>query len=320
MPPPAAFTVATQPPFDEPLVSVTVLAYRHEAFIAEALDGILMQEVTFPVEVIVGDDASPDRTPDILRDYAARYPHVFRLHLHAVNGAGVPGRVNNVTNLRSTRGRYVALHDGDDVWLRRDKLARQVAFLEAHPDYVLVAQAKNERHWPEGDVTLEALAATGRYSLYASSLLLRREALLPLPEWFDEVLIADYFLVCHVLRSGPGHVTHVEYVHYRRHDASFGAATERRPWSVIECHDDYRRLPRYFPEFAAGRGARHALLDLLYTATLRAVRRRHGGPLLAALRRARLYGPGEHLAAAGRMFAVVVEEVRRQWALRRART
>ena len=279
-------------------MSVSVLAYQHEAFIAEALDGILAQEVTFPVEIVVGDDASADATPDILRDYAARYPHVLRLHLHATRGAGVPGRVNNVHNLTSCRGRYIALHDGDDVWVRRDKLARQVAFLETHPDYALASQHTHRTDGPDEDISLETIAATGRYDLFASSLLVRREALLPLPPWFDEVVYADYFLACHVLSAGRGLVSGTPYIYYRRHAGSFMSATYRDDFQVIHRHDDLRRLLSYFPRLSGGRGLRTMLAELLWLAILRAARRRRPGLLAAALKRMPSYTPGEHLRAA----------------------
>ena len=63
---------------DEPVVSVICLAYNHAPYIRDALEGFVCQKTTFPVEVIVHDDASTDGTTDIIREYAARYPHLFR--------------------------------------------------------------------------------------------------------------------------------------------------------------------------------------------------------------------------------------------------
>lgn len=53
-------------------VSVIVLTYFHEDYVAEALDSILSQVTTLRYEILIGDDASQDRTPEIIREYAAR--------------------------------------------------------------------------------------------------------------------------------------------------------------------------------------------------------------------------------------------------------
>ena len=62
----------------EPLVSVNVITYNHGKYVRQCLDGILMQKVNFPYEVLVHDDASPDDTADIIREYEARFPTVIK--------------------------------------------------------------------------------------------------------------------------------------------------------------------------------------------------------------------------------------------------
>src|SRR5438132_13063739 len=66
-------------------VSVLMITYNHERFIAQALDSILMQQVDFEYEIVVGEDCSNDTTRTILQDYAQRYPDRFRLLLPATN-------------------------------------------------------------------------------------------------------------------------------------------------------------------------------------------------------------------------------------------
>ena len=53
-------------------ISVVVMTYFHEAYIAQCLDSILAQETDLRYEILVGDDASQDKTPEIIRDYAER--------------------------------------------------------------------------------------------------------------------------------------------------------------------------------------------------------------------------------------------------------
>ncbi len=122
---------------DIPKVSISVITYNHARFVRQALDGILMQEVNFPYEVIVGDDVSPDNTREILQEYAARFPDRIRLILHEQKGAGIPGKLNFVSTIHAARGEYVAMLDGDDYWTDPLKLQRQVDFLDSHPDFSL---------------------------------------------------------------------------------------------------------------------------------------------------------------------------------------
>ena len=59
-----------------PMVSICCITFKHENYIRECLDGFIMQKTDFPFEVIVHDDASPDKTADIIREYEARYPDI----------------------------------------------------------------------------------------------------------------------------------------------------------------------------------------------------------------------------------------------------
>lgn len=111
-------------------VSVVCCTYNHETFIREALEGIVNQEVDFPIEVIVADDASTDRTPEIISEYAEKYPTLFKCILRQENvGIGE----NYYDALCHVRGKYLAICDGDDCWVDSKKLKKQVAFLEKHP-------------------------------------------------------------------------------------------------------------------------------------------------------------------------------------------
>ena len=57
---------------NKPLVSVCCAVYKHEKYIRDCLEGFVMQKTNFPFEVLINDDASPDRTADIIRDYEAK--------------------------------------------------------------------------------------------------------------------------------------------------------------------------------------------------------------------------------------------------------
>jgi glycosyltransferase involved in cell wall biosynthesis len=108
------------------LVSVVMPAFDEEAFIAEALRSVLEQTYQ-PVETIVVDDGSSDRTADIATEYGVRVVRRPHLGQAAARNAG----------LAVARGEYWAVFDADDV-MPSDRLTHQVAYLEAHPEVGLV--------------------------------------------------------------------------------------------------------------------------------------------------------------------------------------
>lgn len=114
-------------------VSVIVLTYNHEAYLSQALDSILMQNTDFRYEILVGNDASTDRTGEILQSYADRYPDII-LPFHRPQNLGAPRNAYEL--LLKTRGKYLAFCEGDDFWTDPGKLARQVEFLEKNPSYI----------------------------------------------------------------------------------------------------------------------------------------------------------------------------------------
>lgn len=130
------------------LLSVAILTYNQEKYIQQCLDAVLMQEVDFKYEIVVGDDASSDGTQDVLREYALKYPGKFVLLLGEKN-EGISMNYKKV--LSACKGKYIALCEGDDYWTEARKLQAQVDFLESHTDYGFVG-TYNTLLFPDGTV------------------------------------------------------------------------------------------------------------------------------------------------------------------------
>jgi len=120
-----------------PLVSVTTLAYNHASFIRQCLDGIVMQKTSFSFEVLIHDDASTDGTADIIREYEARYPDLIKAIYQTENQYSKDYPIERNILFANSRGKYIALCEGDDYWTDPHKLQKQVDFLETHPDYTI---------------------------------------------------------------------------------------------------------------------------------------------------------------------------------------
>ncbi|TGE15550.1 glycosyltransferase [Hymenobacter elongatus] len=216
-----------------PLVSVCCITYNHEAFLAQAIESVLMQDTDFVVELVIGEDCSPDLTRQIALDYQARYADRIRVLLPAAN-LGIMG--NLMATISACTGRYIAFMEGDDYWTDPQKLRRQVAIMEAQPECALcIHDAEAFTHdgsrpsylfstkYPEllppqeGRIT-QAQLVQGGWGIPSASMLFRRTSLaLPLPEWFRQVFSGDYTL--QLLSTLHGYIYYLPQVmsHYRLH-------------------------------------------------------------------------------------------------------
>ncbi|UCG42192.1 MAG: glycosyltransferase family 2 protein [candidate division WOR-3 bacterium] len=124
----------------QPFVSVAMITYNHERYVAQAIESVLMQETAFDYEVIIGEDCSTDGTRGIVADYSRKYPGRIRPLLHERN-MGLHGMNNFIATLKACRGKYVAMLEGDDYWTDSMKLQKQVDFLERNSDFAVCG------HW-----------------------------------------------------------------------------------------------------------------------------------------------------------------------------
>jgi len=122
----------------QPVVSISCVTYNHEEFLNEAIKGFLMQETTFPVEILIHDDASTDRTHEIIRKYEIQYPNLFKVIYQKENQYSKKVLIGPAFQYPRVRGKYYACCEGDDYWTDPLKLQKQVAFLENNMDYSFV--------------------------------------------------------------------------------------------------------------------------------------------------------------------------------------
>ena len=118
---------------EEIKVSVLCLTYNHENYIADALSSFIQQKTNFKYEILVNDDCSTDRTTEIVKEYALKYPDIIKPIFHEENqySKGV-SPIRDIL-IPGAKGKYIAICEGDDYWCDDKKLQKQVDLKEKNP-------------------------------------------------------------------------------------------------------------------------------------------------------------------------------------------
>ncbi len=209
----------------KPLVSICMITYNHESYIAQAIESVLMQQTDFEFELVIGEDCSTDGTRALVRDFSQRYPERIRLVLPERN----LGMMNNfVATLNTCHGQYIATLEGDDYWTDQNKLQTQVNFLRNqtecvicfHDAKVVYEDGSKEPHIypPNGQKeisTLDDLLASN--FIPTCSVVFKNGLIKEFPKWYYELKIGDWPL--HILNAQYGKIGYVqkEMAVYRVH-------------------------------------------------------------------------------------------------------
>lgn len=191
-----------------PLVSVAVITYNHEEYIERALESVCNQKTDFNYEIIIGDDSSTDRTSEICKEFADKFPEKIHHIRHEKN----KGFINNLLYVISEcNGEYIALLEADDYWLTDQKLYKQIKIFKENPDVGLcyTNSAVDDLKVPEKTKYFDRkhdevqLLADCLPNMVAptSSYLFRKEYFNP-PRWFNKVAAYEYYLLFIVAEHG----------------------------------------------------------------------------------------------------------------------
>ena len=124
-------------------VSIICNTYNHEKYIESALKGFIMQKTNFPFEVLVHDDASTDKTADIIRLYENQYPDIIKPIYQNENQFSQGIYATDTFQMPRAKGDYIAFCEGDDCWIDENKLQKQFDLMESHPETGICAHAAN---------------------------------------------------------------------------------------------------------------------------------------------------------------------------------
>ncbi|WP_223634442.1 glycosyltransferase family 2 protein [Planococcus sp. 4-30] len=262
---------------NEIMVSIECNSYNHENFIAEALDSMLMQKTDFAYEILVHDDASTDRTAEIIRSYEQKYPDIIKPIYQTENqySKDVPFELFNGAR---ALGKYTAVCEGDDYWTDPEKLQRQVDYMEAHPECSMCVHAAQK----VSAVTKKTVAAIrpshkdkiysveevieGGGELFATnSIMYSREKIPEMPEYYLNAPIGDYPLVICGALNGT--------VYYMDRNMSAYRVEVKGSWTDVQLTDNSAKQ-KHLQEVAALLDEINAFTNFKYDKAINRTKRR----------------------------------------------
>ena len=249
----------------KPLVSISCITYNHGRYLRQALESFLMQETSFPFEILIHDDCSSDDTIDIIREYAKRYPDIIKPMYETENqySKGI-SNISGVFNFPRAEGRYIAMCEGDDYWSDADKLQTQFDCMEAHAEYALCCHAAtvvSEDTAFRSTSSIRPFVSTGvipaeqviskKENIPTASLFFRTEYAKALPQWYFDCPVGDIPLQLAMLMHGKVYYLDKEMSVYRMGRAgswgeSMDGVSTREKWErhftdMLKLYESFNR-------------------------------------------------------------------------------
>jgi glycosyltransferase involved in cell wall biosynthesis len=202
----------------DPLVSILITSYNHEKYIRQAIEGCLMQQTSFPYEIIIHDDASTDSSAQIIQEYADKYPELIIPILQKENQYSKAVRIMATLMVPIARGKYIAFCEGDDYWTDPKKLEKQITIMEKDPlislcftatKWVFVNGKKRDKimryhhgnHFFSSD---EVIMRSGGFTDVVSTIV-RKDIYQNIGSWFDLSPAGDVALYLLALMGGTAY-------------------------------------------------------------------------------------------------------------------
>lgn len=215
-----------------PLVSVICHAFQQENSIKDAIESFLMQETDFSFEIIIHDDASTDNTRKIIEEYKRNYPEIIFPILQNENQYSQNKKPSSFT-FEVARGEYIALCEGDDYWIDKDKLAKQVKIFKENADVSLCFHPAEQKNLIDGTTHIicnhfsqnlkvplkEVILGRGHFMPTASLMFVNKNTE-ELIDSFRKAPVGDYFIQVYMSSLGSAYYINIPMSAYRKNSPS----------------------------------------------------------------------------------------------------
>ncbi len=190
---------------DKVYISCVCITFNQESYIRDAINGMLAQVTDYRFEVIIHDDVSTDNTRKIIKRYQEKYPNIIKLILQKENQYSKGKKIIPLAVVEA-KGEYIALCEGDDYWIRDDKIHKQFNLLSNNKNVNICFSScksissdhvvKVVSHYGNNEIlfTTEQVVEGGGAFMPTASLMLHSNTIKNLPEWFYNVPVGDYFM------------------------------------------------------------------------------------------------------------------------------
>jgi glycosyltransferase involved in cell wall biosynthesis len=252
------------------MISVCMITYNHEKYIRQSIEGVLAQEVSYPFELMIFNDASTDDTDLVIRDLIQHHPK-GNLIKYAVHEKNIGLSPNYIWSIRNCTGKYVAICEGDDYWTDIKKLQKQIDLLEKNSEYsfcfhqALRIDMVNDQYsvYPLNDKAIfNAADFFAMTTIPMASVVFRNS--IPL-HFVKEHLQLDFILLCNLLSHGKAFFFREVMSVYRVHSNAFTSQRGTLPYMKKRIEDIYEATGlRAFSEEVRKQIARVYMVHVLY--------------------------------------------------------
>ncbi len=194
----------------DPVVSIICTTFNHEKFVERALQSFFKQKTSFTYEIVLVDDASTDKTQEIVNHYKEKYPNILKLIFRKNNQfqKGSYSGWEDGSKAANTNSKYIAICEGDDFWLSEDKLQRQYDVMSSdheiglsfHPtiyfdNHTMQPLGMRNNHFQKvKNLSPSVFKLNGGGYCPTASLMVKKQTFDDWPDWASKIKVQDYFL------------------------------------------------------------------------------------------------------------------------------
>ena len=226
-------------------ISIWIITYNHELYIANAIRSVLNQKIKYNYEIIISDDCSADKTLEICQEFQAKYPDIIKVFSSEKN---IGYEKNFFNNFKRCNGQFVAMLEGDDFWTDKREIEEDIMFLKNNNEYSGVCSNFNtldggikkpyyiSKPWGKDVFTIEDLLKV--WTIHINTLVFRNE-MLDLNLVDGEVICADIALAIILAYKGPIKYNDKITATWRLHEKGFSNKLNANHFKILNNKKKY---------------------------------------------------------------------------------